>query len=133
MRGTKITLTTPRGRELTGDLATFLTPDLREQARVEANAWIKSLRHAPYDGTPMRQRFTYRDDSLWWFTEIYLHKMRRLDQAASVVMALEQACEAESPAGLSVHTDSAVVRDASRAFAASARLALRTGGHSGRR
>ena len=117
MRGTKITLTTPRGRELTGDLATFLTPDLREQARVEANAWIKSLRHAPYDGMPMRQRFTYRDDSLWWFTEIYLHKMRRLDQAASVVMALERACEAESPSGLSVHTDSAVVRDASMAFA----------------
>ena len=28
----------------------------------------------------MRQRFTYRDDSLWWFTEIYLHKMRQLER-----------------------------------------------------
>jgi hypothetical protein len=77
MRGTKITLRPRRGAESPGNSASFLTSDMREQARVNANAWIKSFRHAPYDGVPMRQRFTYRDESLWWFTEIYLHKMRR--------------------------------------------------------
>jgi len=124
MRGTKITLETQHARKITGELASFLTLEMREQARVDANAWIKSFRHAPYDGVPMRQRFTYRDDSLWWFTEIYLHKMRRLDEAASVLLALEQACDAESPVGLAVHTDSAVVRDASVAFAARRGLPL---------
>src|SRR6185503_1300749 len=124
MRGTKITLSTSSGREVSGDLASFLSADLGERARVDANAWIKALRHAPYDGVPMRQRFTYRDDSLWWFTEIYLHKMKRLDQAVSVLMALEQAADAESPTGLTVHTDNAVVRDAAVAFAAKRNLTL---------
>jgi hypothetical protein len=124
MRGTKITLATRQGRSITGELPSFLTPEMREQARIDANTWIKSFRHVPYDGAPMRQRFTYRGDSLWWFTEIYLHKMRRLDEAASVLMALERACDAESPVGLAVHTDSAVVRDASVAFAARRGLPL---------
>ena len=128
MRGTKITLSTRQGRRITGELASFLTSEMREQARVDANAWIKSFRHAPYDGVPMRQRFTYRDESLWWFTEIYLHKMRHLDEAASVLMALEQACDAESPVGLAVHTDSAVVRDTSIAFAERRGLPLETVG-----
>jgi len=124
MRGTKITLATRQGRNITGELASFLTSEMREQARVDANAWIKSFRNAPYDGVPMRQRFTYRDESLWWFTEIYLHKMRRLDEAAAVLMALEQACDAESPVGLAVHTDSATVRDTAVAFAARRSLPL---------
>ena len=42
----------------------------------EANQWIKRLRLARYGGRTMRDRFTYRGDSLWWFTELYLHKMR---------------------------------------------------------
>ena len=41
----------------------------------------------------MRDRFTYRGDSLWWFTELYLHKMRQLDRAVSVTLALEAARE----------------------------------------
>jgi hypothetical protein len=36
------------------------------------------LRLTPYDDVSMRERFTYRGDSLWWFTELYLHKMRRV-------------------------------------------------------
>lgn len=117
MRGTKITFATSHGREISGDLTSFLTPDLDEQARTVANAWIKSLRLAPYDGVPMRQRFTYRDDSLWWFTELYLHKMKKLDQATSTLLALERACERETPAALKVRTDNAVVRDVAIAFA----------------
>ena len=53
--------------------------------------WIKQLRLVPYDGVPMRERFLYRGDSLWWFTELYLHKMRRLDTAVATVLALETA------------------------------------------
>lgn len=121
---TRITLETAQGRNITGDLASFLTPDLRERARAEANAWIKSLRLAPYDGVPMRQRFTYRDDSLWWFTELYLHKMRRFDLAVSVILALERACDAESPVGIGVDTKDVVVRDAADAFARRRQLPL---------
>jgi hypothetical protein len=121
---TTITLQTGTGRTITDQLGTFLTPELRELARLEANRWIKSLRLAPYDGTPMRQRFTYRGDSLWWFTEIYLHKMRRFDQAVSVILALERACDAESPVGLSVQTSDATARDAVEAFARGRGLAL---------
>ena len=39
-------------------------------------AWIKSLRHARVDGVPLRRRFTFRGDSLWWFAELYLHKQQ---------------------------------------------------------
>ncbi len=117
MRGTKITLATPGGREVSADLESFLDADLRERARADANRWIKSLRHAPYGAVPMRQRFTYRDDSLWWFTEIYLHKMRRLDEAVSTLIALERAADRESPTDLTVTTENAVVRDAAVAFA----------------
>jgi hypothetical protein len=90
---TTIRITSPHGRETTADLASLLTPELREQTRVEANAWIKRLRHVDYGGVPMRERFLFRGDSLWWFTELYLHKMRRLDTAVSVILALESACE----------------------------------------
>ena len=69
------------GASMTIDLASALTPALRDRARAETNQWIKSLRQAPYGGRSMRERFAYRDDSLWWFTELYLQKMRRLDTA----------------------------------------------------
>ena len=41
-----------------------------------------------------------------------------------MLMALEQACDAESPVGLAVHTDSATVRDTAVAFAARRGLPL---------
>jgi hypothetical protein len=65
-----------------------LTPAVREAARVETNHWIKRLRLVRYGSQTMRERFTYRRDSLWWFTELYLHKMRRLDAAVETVLAL---------------------------------------------
>src|SRR5690606_32707211 len=60
-------------------LSQLLTPDIRERVRAEGNRWIKDLRLVPYGESTMRGRFTFRGDSLWWFTEIYLHKMRRLE------------------------------------------------------
>ena len=42
--------------------------------------------------------FTYRGDSLWWFTELYLHKMRVLERALETVLALEAAVAPTRPA-----------------------------------
>jgi surface carbohydrate biosynthesis protein (TIGR04326 family) len=120
----RITLTSAGGRTLTRDLASFLSAELRDRARAEANRWIKSLRLAPFEGVPMRQRFTYRDDSLWWFTELYLHKMRRLDRAVTTVLALETACAEESPASLSLESDNLSVHRAAVAFAATRQLEI---------
>jgi hypothetical protein len=80
-------------KRVTCDRAALLTPALREAARVETNAWIKRLRLVRYDGTIMRERFTYRNESLWWFTELYLHKRRQLDEAVETILALGAAQE----------------------------------------
>ncbi|MEO8480724.1 MAG: hypothetical protein ABI634_00855 [Acidobacteriota bacterium] len=102
-------------------LADWLSPALREQVREDAYAFIKRLRHVTVDGMPMRARFTFRDDSLWWFTEIYLHKMRRIETAIATLLALDAACRHHDPARLSVTTTDATVGVAARAFAAAAR------------
>lgn len=115
MRAT-FTSVTPQGRELRTELADWLTADLRETARVEANAWIKRLRSVAYDGQTMRERFMYRGDSLWWFTELFLHKMRRLDTAVASALALEALCARETPARLRVETDDRTIRETAEAF-----------------
>ncbi len=98
------------------DLADALTPDLREASRVEANAWIKRLRLVPFDGRTMRERFTYRDDSLWWFTELYLHKMRQLDTAVAVTLALDAMSEAHQPARIVFESDDRTSAETAAAF-----------------
>ena len=115
-------LTTAQGRARTATLPELLGPTGREHARVEANRWIKSLRLAPYEGVPMRQRFHYRGDSLWWFTELYLHKMRRLDTAVAVILALDAARDAHGPARVVVDTDDYAARAAVSAFGAARRF-----------
>ena len=111
-----VTIRTPQGRRIATDLSSALPPAGREQARVDANQWIKNLRLAPYDGAPMRQRFTYRGDSLWWFTELYLHKLRRIDVAISTILALEAIAAEHSPVRLTVDTTDAAIGAAARAF-----------------
>ena len=83
------------GARVSDALPTLLTAARRDVARADTNAWIKRLRLVPYGDVTFRHRFTYRDDSLWWFTELYLHKMRRIDTAVSVILALEAACDRE--------------------------------------
>jgi hypothetical protein len=112
----KIICMTPQGREISTNLAALLTPDLRETVRVEANRWIKHLRLVRYGSSTMRERFTYRDDSLWWFTELYLHKMRRVDDAIATVVALEAAREKHHAARLVIDSADQVVRDVAGAF-----------------
>src|SRR5687768_16339940 len=99
-------------------LSALVTPDLAERARADTNAWIKRLRLVPYGGVSMRERFCYRGDSLWWFTELYLQKMRQLDQAMLTVLALDHAREQYGPARMAVKAACAATPVAARAFGA---------------
>src|SRR5688572_27356291 len=113
-----------QGAERDMSLSSLVTPDLAERARADTNAWIKRLRLVPYGGVSMRERFRYRDDSLWWFTELYLQKMRQLDQAMLTVMALDAACEQHAPARLIVKAAGGATASAARAFGAARNLSV---------
>src|SRR4030095_16422909 len=69
-----------------------------------------------YGSQTMRERLVYQGDSLWWFTELYLHKMRKLDRAVSVTLALDAARERHGAVRLAVETADLVTRDAAHAF-----------------
>ena len=111
-----VTCRTAQGRDISAPLDSFLTPAAREQVRFDANAWIKRLRLVAYGGVPMRQRFRYRRDSLWWFTELYLHKTRQLDAAVAAVLALEAARDTHQPTRITLASPPPAVRDAALAF-----------------
>jgi UDP-N-acetylglucosamine 2-epimerase len=64
----------------------------------------------------MRERFTYKGDSLWWFTEIYLHKVRRLEEAVATIIALDSAREQFQPDRLLVEADTLEALAAAEAF-----------------
>ncbi len=130
MTRASVTCISRDGRTLATDLDALLLPELREQARAGANAWIKRLRLVRYDGLSMRDRFTYRGDSLWWFTELYLHKTRRLDAAMSTVLALGAAIERHEPARLVVASADPVVGHAARAFGDARRIPVEVEGPS---
>jgi hypothetical protein len=98
----------------TGDrlvkLASYLAPDAEETAHLEAYRWIKQLRQAKVDGRGMRQRFTVRGDSLWWFTEIYLHKQRAALVILAALAATRTLIEREEPQTIAVADGSVIVR-----------------------
>jgi len=122
----KILCVSGGGREVVTDTAALLAPSVRESVRVDANQWIKQLRLVRYDGQSMRERFTYRGDSLWWFTELYLHKMKRLDRAVALVRALDSAVEHHAPARLIVTGGDAIDASVASAFGAARRLPIET-------
>src|SRR4030095_11532266 len=128
-----VTCKTAQGRRIVTDLSAALPLAARDQARSDANAWIKSLLLAPYDGASMRQRFTYRGDSLWWFTELYLHKMRRIDTAISTILALEAITAGHQPVRLGIDTREQTVRDAARAFGETSKIPVDVGGGESKR
>lgn len=99
------------------DTARLLSAAAQDEVRLEANRWIKRLRLVRYGDASMRDRFTYRGDSLWWFTELYLHKMGRLDDALSTVAMLEAAVARTSPPRLAVTCTTQASGEAARAFA----------------
>jgi hypothetical protein len=111
----RVTLISGQGHRRSESLSSLLTPALREAARVDANCWIKRLRLVRYGAATMRERFTYRGESLWWFTEIYLHKRRQLEAAVETVLALQAARESGATA-FEVETDEPVRMEAAKAF-----------------
>jgi len=112
-------------------LSDLLTGVGREEARELTNAWIKSLRLVRYGTATMRERFTYRGDSLWWFTELYLHKVRHLEEAVATIVALDRACRILEPDRITVEAEtSATTAAAAEAFGRARRLSVTTTGRS---
>jgi hypothetical protein len=97
----RVTIATPDGRTREVGLEDYLDADTIEVSEREANAWIKRLRHAVVGAGALRDRFTYRGDSLWWFIELYLHKQRTVVSAHRLVRALEAVVARERPLRLS--------------------------------
>lgn len=79
------------------ELSAYLDASLEETARLESNAWIKRVRSARVDGQPLRRRFAYRGDSLWWFAELYLHKQEVILGLFRTLASLEALVERERP------------------------------------
>ncbi|MEO7272750.1 MAG: hypothetical protein ABIX28_15395 [Vicinamibacterales bacterium] len=88
-----------------------------EAAAQAANAWIKSLRHLLVDGVPLRRRFTHREDSLWWFAELYLHKQQVVLQLFQTIVALDAVLAREGPSAIEVAEGDRLVRTVAARFA----------------
>ena len=90
-------------------LDAYLTAAHQEEAASAAAEWIKSLRHARVDGVPFRRRFTFREDSLWWFAELYLHKQQVVLNIFRAIAALDELLVREQPSAISLDEADAVV------------------------
>ena len=111
-----VTCFTKRGAGQRVALSDLLKGTGRDETRELAYRWIKSLRLVRYGTATMRERFLYRGDSLWWFTEIYLHKVRHLEDAVATVVALDRARQTFEPDRMAVDADSRAVVAAALAF-----------------
>jgi len=111
----RLVLQTRGGTRIETTIDDLLGADGRERVRVEANQWIKRLRLVPYGTDTMRTRFRYRDTSLWWFTEIYLHKRRNLDAAVATLLAITTAREVHDIVGLELASGDPATRGAAMA------------------
>ena len=93
------------------ELASYLDAANEDAAHDAEYAWIKHLRQVHVDGTSLRQRFTVRGDSLWWFTEIYLHKQQAILDLHRGILATEALIARERPRRLTVQTAPPLVRE----------------------
>jgi len=99
-------------------LADYLDPASEEAARVGSHAWIKNLRQANVDGEPLRRRFTYRGDSLWWFAELYLHKQQVVLEIFRTIASVERLISIEHPDTLAISRGSTLARQLTSQVAA---------------
>jgi hypothetical protein len=111
-------------------LGEYLDAGRAEQAEREANAWVKSLRGIAVEGLPFRERFTHRGDSLWWFAELYLHKMQVVNHVFRTLLALEALLERERPAQIGASGSNPSIRVLARRVAEREGLAWIGGGRS---
>ncbi|MGE5198611.1 MAG: hypothetical protein ACM3H9_03145 [Rhodospirillaceae bacterium] len=109
-------------------LGDYLDAGRAERAEREANAWVKSLRGVQVGGLPFRERFTHRGDSLWWFAELYLHKMQVANRVFRTLLALDALVERERPAQLGASAADPYVRVLARRVAERDGLAWIGGG-----
>jgi len=91
-------------------LADYLDAREEECAIASEHRWIKALRHLDVDGQPLRRRFTFRGDSLWWFTELYLHKQQVVLSIYRTMAALDALVRRERPMAIDVVQGGPVVR-----------------------
>ena len=103
-------LTGSGGARRAVQLSSCLDPADAERAAERAIAWIKQMRHADVEGMPMRRRFTCRGDSLWWFTEIYLHKQQAIRGLFEIVAAFDRLIAQEAPRRIDVQSGGPFVR-----------------------
>ncbi len=114
------------------ELIAYLDPEREEAAHARACEWIKALRHALVDGQPLRRRFTVRDDSLWWFAELYLHKRRVVLDIFRIIGAVEALIERERPLEIRVVAGGSLVRGIAPQVAAQRRVRCGRRGSPGR-
>ena len=91
-------------------LGDYLSLDEIEQADRDAIGWIKRVRTAEIAGRPLRDRLTYRGDSLWWFVEIYLHRMRVIETLYRAVTATENLFRTEQPRSVTLVDGDAIAQ-----------------------
>jgi hypothetical protein len=103
-------------------LGDYLDAAAEEAAADDAYAWIKGLREARVGGEALRQRFTYRGDSLWWFAELYLHKERAILTLCRAIRATETLIARERPHTISVTSENRAVCTAVSAAASTHRI-----------
>ena len=109
-------------------LGDYLDAERAERADRDANAWVKSLRGVPIEGLPFRERFTHRGDSLWWFAELYLHKLQVANHVFRTLLALDALVEREQPSQMGADASSPHVRLLARRVAERDGLAWIGGG-----
>ena len=100
-------------------LSDYLDAPAREASANKAIRWIKALRHARVDGMALRDRLRHRGDSLWWFVELYLHRMGAVTSWFEVAAATERLIDTETPSALTIDGPAAswhaLVRDVATA------------------
>lgn len=112
-----LNLTSGGGAKRPVQLSSYLDAADAERAAERAIGWIKQLRHMDVEGVPMRRRFTCRGDSLWWFTEIYLHKQQAIRSLYQVIAAFDRLIAQETPGRIDVQRGGPFVRHAASRIA----------------
>jgi hypothetical protein len=88
----------------------YLDAAAQDRATIAACAWIKRLRELNIDGQPFRRRFTFRDDSLWWFAELYLHRQQVVHRLFLTLAAVQEVIARDRPLEIGVGTGSRLLR-----------------------
>ena len=121
MNGGTLTIDTGTGPRLVR-LGEYVDGAGEERARLASATWIKALRRLSVDGQPLRRRFTFRGDSLWWFAELYLHKEGVILELFRTTAAIELVIERERPLEIAVSEGNRLVRGLAPRIACARRI-----------